>query len=84
MGLLRKSFNWLENQYDIVLSSGSRTGAKADAVKTNPGGFLNGLKVDVTGAGKGSGDNTIVYLNYGISASFNTGALYRLPRIVLK
>ena len=64
-GAAAQSFNWLENSYDIILKSGKKTGDNVDVVKTQPGGLSNGLKVNVKSAKKGSGDNSIVYLNYG-------------------
>ena len=74
-GAAAQSFNWLENQYDIFLASRSKTGGKANVVKTTPGGFLDGLQVDVSSAEKGSGDNTIVYLNYGSAPASIQGSI---------
>jgi serine-type D-Ala-D-Ala carboxypeptidase/endopeptidase (penicillin-binding protein 4) len=64
-GASAQSLNWLENQYDIVLKSGKRSGDKVAAVTTKPPGLSEGLKVNVKSAGKGSGDNSTVFLNYG-------------------
>jgi len=53
-------FNWRENQFDIVMKSGSQIGDAVTIVKTNP-------KVNipftclVKSAAKGSGDNSYVY-----------------------
>jgi serine-type D-Ala-D-Ala carboxypeptidase/endopeptidase (penicillin-binding protein 4) len=64
-GASAQSLNWLENQYDIVLKSGKKSGDDVSAVQTKPAGLYNNLKVNVKSAKKGSGDNTIVYLDYG-------------------
>jgi D-alanyl-D-alanine carboxypeptidase/D-alanyl-D-alanine-endopeptidase (penicillin-binding protein 4) len=64
-GASAQSLNWLENQYDIVLKSGKKPGDNVAAVQTRPAGLFNGLRVNVKSAGKGSGDNSIVFLNYG-------------------
>ena len=64
-GASAQSLNWLENQFDIILRSGKRPGEKVMAVKTKPAGLFNNLRVNVTSANKGSGDNTIVYPTYG-------------------
>lgn len=53
-------FNWRENQFDIVMKSGSQIGDPVTIVKTNP-------KIDiplisfVKSAAKNSGDNSYVY-----------------------
>jgi len=64
-GAAAQGLNWLENKYDIVLKSGQRSGDDVAAVETRPAGLLNGLKVTVKSAEKNSGDNSIVFLNYG-------------------
>ena len=64
-GASAQSLNWLENQYDIVLKSGKKPGDKVAVVKTRPAGLSDGMRVSVKSAGKGSGDNSIVYLGYG-------------------
>lgn len=64
-GASAQSLNWLENKYDIVLKSGKTPGDDVAAVQTRPAGLFNGLRVNVKSAGKGSGDNSIVFLNYG-------------------
>ncbi len=69
-----QSLNWLENQYDIVLKSGKRVGDKVAVVETKPGSITN-LADNVKSAAKGTGDNTIVYLDYGNSVSMIEGTI---------
>lgn len=69
-GAAAQSFNWLENQYDLLLKSGSRVGDTGIVAAIDPkqagnfpgDEFLFGGKL--LSAEKGSGDNTIVYLPY--------------------
>ncbi len=68
-GAAAQSLNWMENQYDIILKSGRKIGDDATVVKTKPAGLANTLVVNVKTAAKGTGDNTIVYPEYG---SFST------------
>ncbi len=74
-GASAQSLNWMENQYDIILRSGRSPGDKATAVKTQPAGLINDLRVNVTSAKKGSGDNTIVYPGYGAVPSSIEGTI---------
>jgi D-alanyl-D-alanine carboxypeptidase/D-alanyl-D-alanine-endopeptidase (penicillin-binding protein 4) len=54
-------FNWHENQYDIVLESGTETGSAVRVAATRPEGFADSLYSLVKAAAKGSGDNAYVY-----------------------
>jgi len=74
-GASAQGLNWLENQYDIILRSGKKTGDSVSPVKTNPPGLFNGLQVNVKSAEKGSGDNSIVFLNYGSVPSLIEGSI---------
>ena len=54
--------NWHENQYDLILKPGKKTGDEVSILKTEPPlediVLLNELKT----GGEGSGDNSIIYL----------------------
>ncbi len=58
-----RALNWRENQYDIFLKSGRNIGDTVTFVNTIPT-FVEGLRpaVVATAAGKGSGDNTYIYI----------------------
>ncbi len=58
-----RALNWRENQYDLMLKSGSSIGDTVANVGTKPN-FVEGLnlKVLATSAKKGSGDNSYIYL----------------------
>ncbi len=70
-GAAAQGFNWLENQYDLVLKSGSKVGDTAMVVGIHPkeaGNVMNNhmfMGGSLTSAEKSSGDNTIIYLPYG-------------------
>jgi len=53
--------NWRENQYDVVLRSGSKIGAPVTIVKTKPEFVSTSLTSFVQSAEKGTGDNAYVY-----------------------
>lgn len=62
------SLNWRENQYDVFLKAGEKTGDKASIEKIVPQLENVGLYSEVTTAKKGSGDNAYIFLApYGIS-----------------
>lgn len=54
------SFNWHENQYNIVLKPGKKVGDKVEILSGNPYGIVNTVNELTTGA-KGSGDQVYVY-----------------------
>ena len=54
------SFNWRENQFDLVLKSGSKIGDPVKIVSSKPQSFVNIISFATSGA-KGSGDNAYVY-----------------------
>ncbi len=56
------ALNWRENQYDLVMSSGSEIGSKVSLVRAKPQPYLVSLEMDVRSAAKGTGDNTSIYL----------------------
>ena len=59
------ALNWRENQYDLMLKSGPTTKDAVVALGTKP--QLYGFSFDcrVTGAAKGTGDNSYIYLPVG-------------------
>jgi serine-type D-Ala-D-Ala carboxypeptidase/endopeptidase (penicillin-binding protein 4) len=60
-GAPARGFNWRENQYDLVLGSGKKTGDPAAIRKTIPGTARQIMGERLSTGEKGSGDNTIVY-----------------------
>ncbi len=56
------ALNWHENQYDLILQSGSSIGDKVSIVNTKPKLLNAVLESEVTSAVKGSGDNSYIYL----------------------
>jgi D-alanyl-D-alanine carboxypeptidase/D-alanyl-D-alanine-endopeptidase (penicillin-binding protein 4) len=56
--------NWHENQFDVILKSGSKVGDPVSIVNTKPKSF-EPLISFVTSAPKGSGDNAYVYYSLG-------------------
>jgi D-alanyl-D-alanine carboxypeptidase, serine-type, PBP4 family len=54
--------NWRENQYDLVLRSGSKTGDSVHIVTTKPKLHNATLQSFVTTGAPGSGDNAYIYL----------------------
>lgn len=53
--------NWRENQYDVILKSGSRIGDPVAIVKTVPALNGYGLRSELTSAAAGTGDNAYIY-----------------------
>jgi D-alanyl-D-alanine carboxypeptidase/D-alanyl-D-alanine-endopeptidase (penicillin-binding protein 4) len=64
-GAAAQSLNWMENQYDIVFKTGKRPGDNVSVVTTKPAGLADDLRVHLKTGERGSGDNSIVFLNYG-------------------
>lgn len=58
-----RALNWRENQYDLLLNSGSSVGSHVDIVGTIPA-FVQGLHLTskLTAGAAGSGDNAYIYL----------------------
>ncbi|MEO6314584.1 MAG: D-alanyl-D-alanine carboxypeptidase/D-alanyl-D-alanine-endopeptidase [Chitinophagaceae bacterium] len=73
-GAAAQSFNWRENQYDVVLKSGNILEERALLTDKQPK-IGDSLANAVTVAAKGTGDNTIVYLPYGRSPAFISGTI---------
>jgi serine-type D-Ala-D-Ala carboxypeptidase/endopeptidase (penicillin-binding protein 4) len=68
-------FNWLENQYDIVLKSGKKPGDKVFVIETRPPEAGGNFNDHIKSAEKGSGDNTFVFLDYGSIPSLIEGTI---------
>ena len=69
------SFNWRENQYDVVLQSGKNIGEPTSILKTIP--FLTNFRLFnfITAAKKNSGDNGYVYAPPFAEFGFTTGTI---------
>ena len=57
-----EAFNWRENQYDLILSSGDKVGDTVKIVGTIPEFVELNFNSEVRTAEKGSGDNAYIYL----------------------
>lgn len=57
------ALNWHENQYDLVMRSGTVMGEKVSLVETKPRLYDVNLQSEVTAAAKGTGDNANIYLS---------------------
>lgn len=69
-----RQFNWMENQYDIVFTSGPTVNTKVLASETRPVVVSQPI-VNVKTAEKGTGDNTIVFPGYGSIPAFVEGTI---------
>ena len=56
------ALNWRENQYDLVLQSGSNVGDKVSIVTMKPEPYGINLENRLLSAAKGTGDNAYIYL----------------------
>ncbi len=56
------ALNWHENQYDLILQSGSAVGDKVSVVATRPQLYGISLENRLLSAAKGTGDNAYIYL----------------------
>jgi len=74
-GAAAQSFNWLENQYDIIVKSGNNIGDTAVIAGVHPAEAKTPMEAKLLSAAKGSGDNTIVYLPYGNDQSLIEGSV---------
>ncbi|WP_276504671.1 D-alanyl-D-alanine carboxypeptidase/D-alanyl-D-alanine endopeptidase [Terrimonas pollutisoli] len=54
--------NWRENQYDIILKSGSNIGDAVSVVETKPALYSYSITSQASSAAKGTGDNAYIYL----------------------
>jgi D-alanyl-D-alanine carboxypeptidase/D-alanyl-D-alanine-endopeptidase (penicillin-binding protein 4) len=69
------AINWHENQYDLVLKSGSNIGDKVSIVETRPKLYEVNLQSQLLSAAKGTGDNANVYLSPYASNGFVRGTI---------
>jgi serine-type D-Ala-D-Ala carboxypeptidase/endopeptidase (penicillin-binding protein 4) len=67
--------NWHENQYDLMLHSGSQIGSGVSIVGTRPRLYNFPIASSVTAAEKGTGDNTIVYFKTNQQGAFVRGTI---------
>jgi D-alanyl-D-alanine carboxypeptidase/D-alanyl-D-alanine-endopeptidase (penicillin-binding protein 4) len=67
--------NWHENQYDLVLKSGSTIGDTVLIKSTKPTMVDMKLQSEVTAAKKGSGDNAYIYLAPQSSSGYVRGTI---------
>jgi D-alanyl-D-alanine carboxypeptidase/D-alanyl-D-alanine-endopeptidase (penicillin-binding protein 4) len=68
--------NWRENQYDLVLKSGTRINDPVSIIGTMPR-FLPGVHLinELSAAAKGTGDNSYIYLAPGADIGFIRGTI---------
>lgn len=69
------ALNWRENQYDLKLRSGSKTGDPVTIVSTEPKVYHVTLTSELTTGKPGSGDNGYIYLPPYSSAGFVRGTI---------
>lgn len=69
------AFNWLENQYDILLKSGNQVGDGVVITGIKPEEAAMHFDNYMTSAEKGSGDNTIVFPGNGVRMPFIEGTI---------
>lgn len=70
-----QALNWRENQYDVVLQSGSSIGSKVDIRATKPYLYNYTLVSALSAAAKGSGDNAYIYFSPGDSNGIIRGTI---------
>jgi D-alanyl-D-alanine carboxypeptidase/D-alanyl-D-alanine-endopeptidase (penicillin-binding protein 4) len=69
------ALNWRENQFDLVLKSGSRIGDTVTVKETRPPLYDYKIMSLTTAAEKGSGDNAYVYLPLAGNEAMVTGTI---------
>ncbi|MEO7531592.1 MAG: D-alanyl-D-alanine carboxypeptidase/D-alanyl-D-alanine-endopeptidase, partial [Sediminibacterium sp.] len=74
-GAGNSALNWHENQYDLVLKSGTHAGDKVSIVETKPKLYEVNLQSQLVSAAKGTGDNAYVYLAPYASSGFVRGTI---------
>lgn len=71
-----EKLTWRENQFDIILKSGSRIGDPVHIVSTNPLKVYNyKLTSYLTSAGQGSGDNAYIFFPVNSDEGFIRGTI---------
>ena len=71
-----RTLNWRENQYDLLLKSGNHIGDTVSVVETKPT-YVKGLQCNVMAiaAGRGTGDNTYIYIPLFSKTSYVRGSI---------
>lgn len=67
--------NWRENQYDVLLRSGSRIGDPVTIVGTVPNVYGFELRSELSSAAAGTGDNAYIYFPVNASAGVIRGTI---------
>ena len=70
-----EKLNWRENQYDLLLQSGSNIGDPVRIAGTNPKLFGYTLRSMVTAAARGTGDNAYIYFPLNDTAGIVKGTI---------
>ncbi|HVF81767.1 MAG TPA: D-alanyl-D-alanine carboxypeptidase, partial [Flavisolibacter sp.] len=74
-GAAAEALNWRENQYDLVMKSGSHIGDAVSIVGTKPKLYNYNLISSVTAAAKGTGDNSYIYFPVASSSAVVRGTI---------
>jgi D-alanyl-D-alanine carboxypeptidase/D-alanyl-D-alanine-endopeptidase (penicillin-binding protein 4) len=67
--------NWRENQYDLLLKSGSNIGDSVMVVGTEPDSYSMTPESKLVSAASGSGDNAYIYLSAGTARPIVRGTI---------
>jgi D-alanyl-D-alanine carboxypeptidase/D-alanyl-D-alanine-endopeptidase (penicillin-binding protein 4) len=68
--------NWRENQYDLILRSGKKIGDSVEIIGSEPASVADlNLINELTSAGVGTGDNTIIYFPPGGKVGYVRGTI---------
>jgi D-alanyl-D-alanine carboxypeptidase/D-alanyl-D-alanine-endopeptidase (penicillin-binding protein 4) len=70
-----RAFNWNENQYDLLLSSGNTEGDQTTVIGFNPASAKMTLSNYITTGKKGSGDQAYIYAAPNGNTGFATGTI---------
>ena len=70
-----RTFNWHENQYDLILSSGNNEGDSTEIKAFEPSSATIPLLNFITTGKKGSGDNAYIYPGAFSNAAYATGTI---------
>ena len=70
-----RAFNWHENQYDLVLSSGNIEGDPTEIKSFDPSSAKMPFSNYITAGKKGSGDNAYIYASPISNEAFATGTI---------
>ncbi len=68
-------FNWNENQFDLNLKPGNKTGDQAEIISISPVDLNNNFTNMITTGSKGSGDNAYIYAAPFSERLFATGTI---------